>query len=150
MELGITLDTMNPPLKEHLESWRVVRRIHQRQQKLKRASFRFYWLWFPLKKAFFNVENSWRWFGWPWSHPLENSRRSHGDAMAAMSPVLSRSLWSFTTIESAGLGFSKTLVVYTEAPLFQRDEPKISEDWLAGGFKYFLCSPLPGEMIQFH
>ena len=21
---------------------------------------------------------------------------------------------------------------------------------LGGGFKYFLCSPLPGEMIQFH
>lgn len=35
-------------------------------------------------------------------------------------PVLSRSLWRFTTIESEGLGFSKTLVVYTgEAPLFK-------------------------------
>ena len=50
------------------------------------------------------------------------------------------------TCEIARISGKKSPGFYTEL----RPQTKKKNDGdLAGGFKYFLCSPLPGEMIQF-
>ena len=46
------------------------------------------------------------------------------------------------------------MLQYTD-PLEMEGKPQLKEmeanltSWLGGGFKYFLFSPVPGEMIQF-
>ena len=50
---------------------------------------------------------------------------------------------------SPSVSFKPELYIFEGEDSRKNSEKKVSEYYLDGGFKYFLFSTLPGEMIQF-